>query len=176
MAFNGTRLFRYALLGEAAINIASAIPIILNPDSILKLLVRGPTMINPATRTLTQWFATLTASPILNAVLRSSHRFGGLTLALTVPILLSYPNPHASRGSSSDVMARRRTTYLTLGAGELALGTIMAAQYLLGDSGLTDGALLGGMGTMGGIAAIRGFFLYVRPSWMAAQGNAEKAM
>ncbi|KAI6844699.1 hypothetical protein KC327_g3834 [Hortaea werneckii] len=157
MAFNGTRLFRYALLGEAAINIASAIPIILNPDSILKLLVRGPTMINPATRTLTQWF-------------------GGLTLALTVPILLSYPNPHASRGSSSDVMARRRTTYLTLGAGELALGTIMAAQYLLGDSGLTDGALLGGMGTMGGIAAMRGFFLYVRPSWMAAQGNAEKAM
>ncbi|KAI6973750.1 hypothetical protein KC332_g4718 [Hortaea werneckii] len=157
MAFNGTRLFRYALLGEAAINIASAIPIILNPDNILKLLVRGPTMINPATRTLTQWF-------------------GGLTLALTVPILLSYPNPHASRGSSSDVMARRRTTYLTLGAGELALGTIMAAQYLLGDSGLTDGALLGGMGTMGGIAAMRGFFLYVRPSWMAAQGNAEKAM
>jgi len=157
MTFNGTRLFRYALIGEAAINIASAIPIILNPDSILKLLVRGPTMINPGTRTLTQWF-------------------GGLTLALTVPILLSYPNPHASRGSSSDVMARRRTTYLTLGAGELALGTIMAAQYLLGDSGLTDGALLGGMGTMGGIAAMRGFFLYVRPSWMAAQGNAEKAM
>ncbi|KAI6796990.1 hypothetical protein KC363_g3214 [Hortaea werneckii] len=157
MTFNGTRLFRYALLGEAAINIASAIPIILNPDSMLKFLVRGPTMINPATRTLTQWF-------------------GGLTLALTVPILLSYPNPHPSRGSSSDVMARRRTTYLTLGAGELALGTIMAAQYLLGDSGLTDGALLGGMGTMGGIAAMRGFFLYVRPSWMAAQGNAEKAL
>ena len=73
-------------------------------------------------------------------------------------------------------MARRRTTYLTLGAGELALGTIMAAQYILGDSGLTDGALLAGMGMMGGIAAMRGFFLYVRPSWMAAQGNAEKAL
>ncbi|KAI7112219.1 hypothetical protein KC343_g16694 [Hortaea werneckii] len=157
MAFNGTRIFRYALLGEAAINIAGAIPIILNPDSMLKLLVRGPTMINPATRTLTQWF-------------------GGLTLALTVPILLSYPNPHPSRGSSSEVMARRRTTYLTLGAGELALGTIMAAQYILGDSGLTDNALLAGMGMMGGIAAMRGFFLYVRPSWMAAQGNAEKAL
>ncbi|KAI6815177.1 hypothetical protein KC332_g10769 [Hortaea werneckii] len=157
MAFNGTRLFRYALLGEAAINIAGAIPIILNPDSMLKLLVRGPTMINPATRTLTQWF-------------------GGLTLALTVPIVLSYPNPHPSRGSSSEVMARRRTTYLTLGAGELALGTIMAAQYLLGGSGLTDSALLAGMGMMGGIAAMRGFFLYVRPSWMAAQGNAEKAL
>ncbi|KAI7282174.1 hypothetical protein KC345_g3674 [Hortaea werneckii] len=157
MAFNGTRLFRYALLGEAAINIAGAIPIILNPDSMLKLLVKGPTMINPATRTLTQWF-------------------GGLTLALTVPILLSYPNPHPSRWSSSEVMARRRTTYLTLGAGELALGTIMAAQYLLGDSGLTDNALLAGMGMMGGIAAMRGFFLYVRPSWMAAQGNAEKAL
>ncbi|KAI6864708.1 hypothetical protein KC338_g5332 [Hortaea werneckii] len=157
MSFNGTRLFRYALLGEAAINIAGAIPIILNPDSMLKLLVRGPTMINPATRTLTQWF-------------------GGLTLALTVPILLSYPNPHPSRGSSSEVMARRRTTYLTLGAGEVALGTIMAAQYILGDSGLTDGALLAGMGMMGGIAAMRGFFLYVRPSWMAAQGNAEKAL
>ncbi|KAI7236318.1 hypothetical protein KC330_g3813 [Hortaea werneckii] len=157
MAFNGTRLFRYALLGEAAGNIASAIPMILNPDSILRLLVRGPTMINPATRTLTQWF-------------------GGMTLALTVPILLSYPNPHPKEGSSSDVMARRRTTYFTLGAGELALGTIMAAQYLLGDSGLTDDALLGGMGIMGGIAAMRGFFLYVRPSWMAAQGNAEKAL
>lgn len=73
-------------------------------------------------------------------------------------------------------MARRRTTYLTLGAGEVALGTIMAAQYILGDSGLTDGALLAGMGMMGGIAAMRGFFLYVRPSWMAAHGNAEKAL
>ncbi|KAI7352804.1 hypothetical protein KC354_g11823 [Hortaea werneckii] len=157
MAFNGTRLFRYALLGEAAGNIASAIPMILNPDSILRLLVRGPTMINPATRSFTQWF-------------------GGMTLALTVPILLSYPNPHPKQGSSSDVMARRRTTYFTLGAGELALGTIMAAQFLLGDSSLTDDALLGGMGIMGGIAAMRGFFLYVRPSWMAAQGNAEKAL
>ena len=61
MAFNGTRLFRYALVGEAAGNIASAIPMILNPDSILRLLVRGPTMINPATRSFTQWFATRTA-------------------------------------------------------------------------------------------------------------------
>jgi len=70
MSFNGTRLFRYALLGEAAINIAGAIPIILNPDSMLKLLVRGPTMINPATRTLTQWFATLTAPSLSDAILR----------------------------------------------------------------------------------------------------------
>lgn len=70
MAFNGTRLFRYALLGEAAGNIASAIPMILNPDSILRLLVTGPTMINPATRSFTQWFATRTASLISDAILR----------------------------------------------------------------------------------------------------------
>lgn len=65
-------------------------------------------------------------------------------------------------------------TYITLGAGELALGTIMAAQWILGDSGLTDNALLGGMGVMGSIAAMRGFFLFLTPSWMEAQENTKK--
>lgn len=58
MAFNGTRLFRYALLMEAAANVGGAIPMLLSPDTFLKLVVTGPNMINPATRSFTQWCVT----------------------------------------------------------------------------------------------------------------------
>lgn len=98
-----------------------------------------------------------------------------MTLALTVPLLFSYPNPRPSHGGGPQVVPWRRMTYITLAMGEVALGSVMAAQFMIGDSGLTDNALLGGMALMGGIAAMRGFFLYVQPSWMAAQENSKKA-
>lgn len=72
-------------------------------------------------------------------------------------------------------MAWRRLTYMLLGAGEVALGTVLAAQYLSGDSGITDAFLIGGTGVTGMLCAMRGFFLFARPSWMEAQVNARKA-
>lgn len=65
---------------------------------------------------------------------------------------------------------------MTLGAGEAALGTLMAVQYLSGDSGMTDTALLAAMGVMGGGLGMRVFFLFVKPGWMDAQENAKKAL
>ena len=58
MSINGVRLFRYALLAESAVNIASVIPMLLAPETFLSFLVKGPNQITPATKSLTQWFAT----------------------------------------------------------------------------------------------------------------------
>lgn len=55
MAFNGTRLFRYALLFEGAANTIAVIPAIFSPETALSYLVTGPNQITPATRTLMQW-------------------------------------------------------------------------------------------------------------------------
>lgn len=52
----------------------------------------------------------------------------------------------------------------------------MASQYLSRDSGITDAVLIGGTGTMGLLCAMRGFFLFVKPGWMEAQGNARKTL
>ncbi|KAK4540513.1 hypothetical protein LTR36_009151 [Oleoguttula mirabilis] len=157
MSFNGVRLFRYAVLGEIALNLASIAPMLLLPETVLSYIVKGPNQITPATKSLTQWF-------------------GAVVIALTVPLALSYPNPRPSQGGEPHIPHWRRLTYMVLGAGEAALGTVMAAQYLSGDSGLTDAVLIGGTGTMGVLCAMRGFFLFVRPSWMDAQMNARKAL
>jgi len=90
-----------------------------------------------------------------------------------VPLALSYPNP--TQGGSEQTVAWRRLTYMILGAGEAALATVMAAQYLQGDSGVRDGFLIGGIGVGGLFMGMRAFFLYARPSWMESQLNARKA-
>ena len=92
-----------------------------------------------------------------------------MIIALTVPLAFSYPNPKPAAG-----IPVRRVTYTLLGAGEAAIGTVLAAQFMAGDSGITDSFLVGGMGVMGAICAMRGFFLFVRPNWMEAQGNVRK--
>jgi hypothetical protein len=146
--FNGVRLFRYALLAESAINIVSAIPIILAPDFALSFLVASPAQITPATRALAQWF-------------------GAITLGLTAPLLLSVP--HVPRAASG-----RRMAYTTLGACEAVLGAVMAMQLFAGDSGMKPEALAGGAAAMGGFLGVRAFFLFVRPGWMEGQENAKK--
>ena len=117
---------------------------------------------------------------VLHACIRpGSHtnknvRFGGFVVALTVPLLMSYPNPRPSQDGHKETTAFRKLTYITLGAGEVALGTLVAFQYFNGDSGLTENALLFGMGNMGAFLGIRALFLFARPGWMEAQENAKK--
>jgi hypothetical protein len=146
--FNGVRLFRYALLAESAINIASGIPIILAPEFALSFLLEGPAQITPATKALAQWF-------------------GAITLGLTVPLLLSVPHvPRAAAG--------RRMAYTTLGACEATLGAVMMMQWFAGDTGIKMEALATGALAMGSFLGMRGFFLFVRPGWMEGQENVKK--
>lgn len=149
LPFNGVRLFRYALITEATMNLASAVPMILNPDYMLSFMVKGPAQITPFTRTMTQWL-------------------GGIVIGMTVPLVLSIPHvPRAPAG--------RRMTYTMLGACEVGLSAVMAMQYFQGaDSGLKPQALVSAMGIFGAILLERVFFLFVRPTWMEGQDNAKK--
>ncbi|KAH9827966.1 hypothetical protein Tdes44962_MAKER09558 [Teratosphaeria destructans] len=156
MSTNGTRLFRSAVLAEIAANTLSLPLMLLYPDRYLRLFVQNPSHINPVSKAVTQWL-------------------GGLVLLITLQLAFCYPNPRPSQGGTRDVVPYRRLTYLTLGAGELILSTILGVQYLLGTSGLKPNALLAGVGTLSGIAGVRAWFLYARPSWMEAQENARKA-
>lgn len=104
------------------------------------------------------------------------HRFGAIILtSFTLPLILCYPNPVPSQGGSSQIVAWRRLAYMVSGAGEVAMGTMMLAQWLQVDSGLTDNALLGTTVLMGSFLLMRSYFLYVKPQYMEAQDNARKA-
>jgi len=63
MSFNGVRLFRYALLGESALNIASLLPMWLYPEGVATLLFKSPEQITPAAKSLIQWFVSASQSP-----------------------------------------------------------------------------------------------------------------
>ncbi|KAK3072187.1 hypothetical protein LTR53_007294 [Teratosphaeriaceae sp. CCFEE 6253] len=171
MSFNGVRLFRYALIFEMSANMIGIIPLLFAPETALSLLVKGPNQITPATKSLMQWHVpTFLTDP----------EFGVIFLtAFTLPLALCYPNPAPSRsktGGGDQIVAWRRLTYILFGAGEAGLGTMMMIQWMQGDSGLTDVALLGGAATMGAFLGLRGFFLYARPSWMEGPANARKAL
>jgi hypothetical protein len=155
MASSSNRVFRLALLTESAANISTIVPMILYPDYVLSWLVKGPAQITPAAKTLTQWF-------------------GGLIVLATAPLLLSYPEP-SSGESASSVTARRRLTYTSLALSEATLGALSLFQYLTGDSGMTDVALLSTMGMMGSIIGMRAFFLFARPQLMQAQDGLKKS-
>ncbi|KAK3670188.1 hypothetical protein LTR78_009944 [Recurvomyces mirabilis] len=153
MSFNGVRSFRYALLFEIGANASGFVPALFMPETALSFLVKNPNMITPATTS----FGVLVAT------------------GFTIPLILCYPNPVPSQGGSEQIVAWRRLTYMMFGAGEVGLGTMMMVQWLQGDSGLSDNALLMGMLAMGAFSLMRAFFLYVRPSWMEGQVNARKA-
>ena len=155
MASPGNRIFRSALLVESAANISTIVPMILYPDYVLSWLVKGPAQITPAAKTLTQWF-------------------GGLVVLATAPLLLSYPEP-SSGESAGSVTARRRLAYISLASSEAALGALSLLQYLSGDSGMTDAALLSTMGMMGCFIGMRAFFLFARPQLMQAQEGLKKS-
>lgn len=121
-------------------NVASAIPMILNPDYMLSFMVKGSAHITPSTRSLTQWM-------------------GGLVLGMTVPLVLSIPYHPANTTS-------RRTIYTIFGACEVGLSAVMAMQCLHGDSGLEPQALITAIGIFVGILLGRAFCLFVRPECM----------
>ncbi|KAK5165481.1 uncharacterized protein LTR77_009010 [Saxophila tyrrhenica] len=144
-------LFRAALLFESAANLASVFPMLLAPETTLSYLVATPSQITSATLTLTQWLA------------------GLITLA-TAPLLLSYPET----GSPAAVVARRRLTYQIMGISEVALVGIMLGQWVVGGSGMRDGALLVAIAALTGFAGVRGWFLFGRPGLMGVEGKGKK--
>ena len=91
----------------------------------------------------------------------------------TVPLLLSYPNA-GQGGSAEAVTARRRITYTMFGVAEAVLGLTTAAQYVMGDSGMTDQALLTATGMMATFMSMRVFFLFVKPEFMEARESTRK--
>ena len=155
MSLNGPSIFRSALLFESAANIGSIFPMILAPETSLSYLVKGPSQITPATKSLMQWV-------------------GGLLVLATAPLLLSHPEPSSGQ-TAGEVTARRRLTYMVMGAAEATLGLVTASQYLMGDSGITDQALLTATGMMAGFMGVRAFFLFVNPQWMEAGGTTKKS-
>ncbi|KAK3051955.1 hypothetical protein LTR09_006909 [Extremus antarcticus] len=93
MSSPNTSIFRTLLLAESAANIGSIIPALFAPELALSYLVRGPSQITPATKSLMQLF-------------------GGLVVLATAPLLLSYLE---ERQSVEQVIAKRRLTYAVMG-------------------------------------------------------------
>jgi hypothetical protein len=148
MAMNGVRMFRYALLAEAGLNLSSVFPMLIDPSYILSWLVKSPEHITPAACSLVQWC-------------------GCIVAGITVPLLLSVPH-------TPEAPTIRKVTYQMYAAAELALGAAMAVQYLNGDSGLKSEALWTSVTTMGALVAVRAYFLVVKPGYMEGQANAKK--
>lgn len=123
MSVNGVRMFRYALIAEAGMNLASVVPMLIDPSYILEWLVESPDQITPAACALTQWC-------------------GCIVAGLTVPIILSIPH-------TPEAPSHRKLLYKAFAATEVALGTAMGVQYLRGDSGLKSEALWSSMRIVG---------------------------
>lgn len=145
---NGVRMFRYALIAEATLNLASVVPMLIDPSYILSWLVESPEHITPAACALVQWS-------------------GCIVAGLTVPLILSVPH-------TPEAPTLRKITYQTYAAAELALATAMGMQYLNGDSGLKSEALWTSGTTMAALVAVRAYFLLIKPSYMEGQANAKK--
>ena len=110
---------------------------ILFPQQILSLMTHSTAPVTPLSTELLQWL-------------------GGLALALTTPLLLSYPNTAAG-------VASRYTTYWTLGAGEAFLIALMGYQGLSGTSAFTARAMVASSGVLGATLAWRLYALILKP-------------
>jgi hypothetical protein len=145
---NGVRMFRYALVAEATLNLASVVPMLIDPAYILSWLVKSPEHVTPAACSLIQWC-------------------GCIVAGVTVPLILSVPN-------TPEAPVIRKVTYQMFAAAEMALGAAMAMQYLNGESGLKTEALWTAMTTMASLVTVRAYFLAVKPNYMEGQANAKK--
>lgn len=148
MSVPGLRAFRYALLFEAFLNLASVVPMLIDPEHILTWLFDSPDQITPAACALTQWC-------------------GCIVAGLTVPLLLSFPN-------GPDAPVIRRNTYTTYAAVETAIGSLVTMQYFKGGSGLKKEALYTSMTTMAALVAFRIYVLYVKPEYINGQVASEE--
>ena len=151
----GHGFFRVALIVESIANLGMLPAFVLNPDQALSQIVANPLQVTPATRTLTAWF-------------------GGMLAALTVPLLLSFPNP--APGNAGQVQVGfRRATYMTWGAAEFIVGAIMVSQYFsTGDTGMTDEQMRMVIGNLVPFTILRVFVLAVKPHWMEGSSTSEK--
>lgn len=149
--------FRTAALLEITANLTSILPLLLNPSFALSFLLTSPSQITPATLTLARYFGCFVAT-------------------ITVPLLLSLPTPAPGPAGEAQ-RATRRVTYITLAAGEVFLGGMMAwLWYVGGDSGMTDKALLGGALNLGGILVWRYVCLYGKPELLEERGVGKKTL
>lgn len=149
--------FRTAVLLEILANLSSILPLIFKPSYALSFLLTSPSQITPATLTLARYF-------------------GGFVATITIPLILSLPTP-APGPAGEGQRATRRTTYLTLGAGEVFLGGLMGWLWAIGaDSGMTDMALLGGALNLGALIGVRYMFLYGKPELLEERGVAKKTL
>lgn len=148
MATTGVRSFRYALIAEATLNLASVFPMLIDPSYIVSWLVESPEHITPAACSLAQWC-------------------GCIVAGLTVPLILAIPH-------TPEAPVIRKLTYQMYAAAEAALAAAMGMQYLSGDSGLTKEALWSSMTTMAALVAVRAYFLYNRADYMVVPTDAKK--
>lgn len=148
----GLTPFKGALAFEIFANVISLPSLLLKPDSALAMLVKGASEITPAARTLTQWL-------------------GGFVAALTIPLILSWPDPKTTTDSQ---VGFRRATYITMGAGEVVMGSLLAVQYMSGQSGLKDNVLLFLTANMGALLAMRVVFLVYKPEWLEGMKGSGK--
>lgn len=113
---------------ESTLNILTLPPLLLTPSLLLTPLLSSSAPLNPPTILLTQILGT-----------------GLITLA-TAPLLLSYPE---TRNEGHEVvLARRRLTYAIMGVSEAVIGGVMGMGWVWGGSGVRDGVLVVGIGTM----------------------------
>lgn len=144
----GIPLFRRALLLESAGNIFGGTVMILFPGLILKNITTSTTLSTPLASSLVQWM-------------------GALVLALTTPLILSYPNTTAG-------VAGRYITYWTLGMGEVALMAVMAGQAAAEQTVFNDAALLLSGATLGATLAWRVWCVFFRPAWIGSLAGSKK--
>ncbi|KAF2227190.1 hypothetical protein BDZ85DRAFT_191 [Elsinoe ampelina] len=138
-------LVQNALLLESLGNILGGLSFLLTPRLTLSLLVRDPSALNPLSLTLWQML-------------------GGITLALTVPLLAAYSDTPTGE-------AQRRSAYVTLGMGEGVIVPLLLAGWVKGSSPFGEGMVFGGSAVLAGAAAWRVWCLVVRPEVMAVDGG-----
>ncbi|KAF4549896.1 Hypothetical protein D9617_19g102010 [Elsinoe fawcettii] len=141
-------LIQSALAIESLGNIAGGIGFLLFPRFNLSLLIRDTSLINPLALTLMQML-------------------GGITLALTVPLLAAYPDTPAG-------VAHRRSAYVTLGVGEGVIVPLLLMGWLRGESPFHAGMVVGGSAVLGGIAGWRAWCLFARPGVLVATQGEKK--
>ncbi|KAK4618214.1 hypothetical protein CLAFUW4_12067 [Fulvia fulva] len=144
MASLGLTPFRLALLAEILGNISSLPSLLLNPDIALHIILKSPTLITPATRVLTRIF-------------------GGVVAGLTIPLILSWPNPRSGNAGEQQ-RGFRKAAYLVQGTGEVFLGALFAWLWLTGeDHGVKELFLVGGTVNMAVLLGLRWVFLAWKP-------------
>ncbi|EME40878.1 hypothetical protein DOTSEDRAFT_74435 [Dothistroma septosporum NZE10] len=140
----GLTRFRTALAFEILGNFSSIPSLLFYPDIALHIILKHPSLITPATRALTRIF-------------------GGVVAGLTIPLILSWPNPKPGN-AGDEQRGFRKAAYLVQGTGEVFLGALFVWMWMSGkDHGVKEGVLLAGAANMGLLLGLRWVFLVWKP-------------